>query len=87
MSADQAPRRVDGLTGQVSRGSLGMGSKSEREAVWIETEQGRFVLRRKTGPTFGDAALERHLGHRVACSGFIVGYTLLADRIETLDAA
>ena len=45
------------------------------------------MLRRKGGPAFGDAALERYVGKRVTCSGFIVGYTLLADSIEVVDKA
>ena len=45
------------------------------------------MLRRKDGPTFGDAALDRYVGKRVTCSGFIVGYSLLADRISVDDKA
>jgi len=42
------------------------------------------VLRRKDGPSFGDRSLEKYVGKRVKCDGFIVGYTLLAERIEIL---
>ncbi|MDL2336694.1 MAG: hypothetical protein QFE16_02530 [Pseudomonadota bacterium] len=86
MTTDTGPRRVDGLIGQVVAGPLGGGSKSERQALWIETPQGRFVLRRKDGPSFGDATLDRYLGQRVVCCGFVVGYTLLAERIEVAPA-
>ncbi len=55
--------------------------------MWIDTPQGRFVLRRKDGPTFDDKALDRYVGKRVTCSGFIVGHSLLAERIEVLDKA
>ena len=81
------PQRVEGLRGTVRRGPLGAGSKSEREAVWLDTAQGRYVLRRQDGPTFGDSALEAWVGREVACSGFIVDYVLLAERIEAIDAA
>lgn len=81
---DDAPKRVDGLTGVVSRGPFGAGSKSEREAVWIETTAGRFVLRRKGGPAFDDRTLDQYVSKRVECDGFIVGYTLLAERIDIL---
>ena len=84
-SSDDTPKRVDGLVGAVVKGSFGAGSKSAREAVWVETASGRFVLRRKGGPTFGDGTLERYVGERVKCAGFIVGYTLLAESIEILD--
>ena len=77
-------QRVDDLAGEVVRGPFGAGSKSERQAVWLETSRGRFVLRRKEGPSFGDGALERYVGKRVTCDGFIVDYVLLVERIELL---
>jgi hypothetical protein len=83
-SSDDSPQRVEGLTGVVVRGPFGTGSKSEREAIWLETADRRFVLRRKSGPTFGDRALEKYVGKRVKCEGFILGYTLLAERIDIL---
>jgi hypothetical protein len=78
------PEKVDGLTGTVVRGSFGKGSKSEREAIWLEADGRRLVLRRKGGPSFDDHALEKYIGKRVKCDGFVVGYSLLAERIETL---
>jgi hypothetical protein len=42
------------------------------------------VLRRKGGPAFDDRSLEKYFGKRVKCGGFIVGYTLLAERIEVV---
>ena len=83
-SSSNSPERVDGLTGTVVRGAFGKGSKSEREAVWLEAGDRRLVLRRKAGPSFGDSALDKYVGKRVKCDGFVVGYTLLAERIETL---
>ena len=53
-SGQEGPQRVASLIGAVVRGPFGTGSKSERQAVWFETAEGRFVLRRKEGPTFGD---------------------------------
>lgn len=81
---DGKPQRVNDLTGAVVRGAFGTGSKSEREAVWLETADRRFVLRRKDGPTFDDRMLDKYVGKRVKCDGFIVGYSLLAERIEVL---
>jgi hypothetical protein len=78
---DNLPRRVELLAGKVEAGRFGEGSKSARDAVWIETDQGRFVLRRKDGPSFGDKELKKYVGKRVECSGFIVGYTFLAEKI------
>lgn len=82
--SSDSPERVDGLTGTVVRGSFGKGSKSEREAIWLEADGRRLVLRRKGGPGFDDQSLEKYVGKRVKCDGFVVGYTLLAEQIETL---
>jgi len=78
------PRRVTGLHGSVTRGEYATGSKSERVAVFLETEKTRYVLRRKHGPVFGDAELDRYVGCDVECDGFLVGTTLLAERIEVV---
>jgi hypothetical protein len=83
-NSNEGPQRIDGLTGTVVRGPFGTGSKSEREAVWLETAEGRFVLRRKEGPTFDDRLLKKYVGKRVKCDGFIVGYMLLAERIKIM---
>ena len=78
------PERVTGLRGDVRREPYATGSKSERVAVVLATARGRFVLRRKSGPAFGDAALERLVGARVECDGFVVGTTLLAERLDVV---
>lgn len=83
-NSTEHPQRIDDLTGAVVRGSFGTGSKSEREAVWLETAKGRFVLRRKDGPTFDDGMLNKYVGKRVKCDGFIVGYMFLAERIKIM---
>jgi len=74
--------RVSHLRGKVVRGDYARGSKSERVAVFLDTDRGRFVLRRKTGPVFGDPALEPWVGKLVECDGFLAGTTLLAERIR-----
>jgi hypothetical protein len=76
------PQRVSGLHGRAVHGEYGKGSKSERVAVFLETTDGRYILRRKTGPVFGDVELEQYVGHQVECDGFVVGTTLLAERIR-----
>lgn len=79
--APAKPRRVAGLTGVVTRAPFATGSKSERDAIWIETDEGCLILRRKDGLAFGDRSLDGFIGQRVRCDGFITGYTLLAERI------
>jgi hypothetical protein len=75
---------VDGLVGIVESGPFGGGSKSEREAIWLQTDSERLVLRRKAGPTYGDSELAKYVGKRVSCDGFVVGYTLLTECIRIL---
>jgi hypothetical protein len=78
------PTLIKGLRGQVTEGDFGKGSKSERVAIYLETGSPgqRYVLRRKTGPVFGDSELAGFVGKRVECDGFVTGSTLLAERIE-----
>lgn len=78
------PQRVTALRGHVSSGAYAQGSKSEREAVFLDTGTARYILRRKAGPVFGDAELAQYLGRQVECDGFVVGTTLLAERIDVL---
>lgn len=75
------PVRVENERGRVTHGEYATGSKSEQRAVFLETARGRLVLRHKTGPAFGDTSLERLVGTQVECDGFLVGDTLLAERI------
>ena len=78
------PEPVENLQGRVTQGPYAKGSKSERQAVFLETERGRFILRRKGGPAYSDARLKRFVGHTVECDGFFVGTTLLAERIKVV---
>jgi hypothetical protein len=82
--SSDSPQRVDGLIGTAVRGPFGTGSKSARDTVWLETAEVRLVLRRKKGPTFDDRTLNKYVGKRVICDGFIVGYMLLLERIDIL---
>lgn len=76
------PERIEGLTGVVARKRTASGSKSERDAFWLENDAGRWLLRRKDGPAFGDDGLERYLGKQVTCDGLRIGNTVLAERIR-----
>jgi hypothetical protein len=52
--------------------------------VFIETGDAQYVLRRKTGPVFDDPELAQYVGQVVECDGFVVGTTLLAERIAVV---
>lgn len=75
------PLRVNGLRGRVVLAPYAAGSKSQREAVFLETPDARYLLRRKGGAAMGDDTLLKFINHGVACDGFVVGTTLLAERI------
>jgi hypothetical protein len=77
-------RKVSGLCGHVVTGEYGKGSKSERHALFLETASDCFILRRKTGPVFGDAELQKYVGQQVECDGFLSGNTLLAEQIKII---
>jgi hypothetical protein len=71
------------ITGTVTKGLFGAGTKSEREAIYLDADDGeRYVLRRIGENALHDPWLEQLLGQRVICAGTIVGYTLLANSIE-----
>ena len=81
-----SPKRVTALRGQATRGLYGRGSKSERESVFLETTDGHYLLRRKAGPVFDDPELIQYVGHVIICDGFIMGTTLLAERIQVVNS-
>jgi hypothetical protein len=88
-SDDTHPVRSERQTLVVTRQRTASGRKSQRTAVRLENDAGRWLLRRKDGPTFGDSELERYLDRRVSCDGFRLGDLVLAERIALVadDAA
>ena len=79
------PIRVNSIRGRITQGVYAKGTKSERKSVFIETDDARYILRRKTGPAFGDVKLLPYIGHNVKCEGFLVGTTFLSEQIEVVD--
>jgi hypothetical protein len=79
------PVPIKQLRGHVTRGVYGKNTKSEREAIFIETGTERYILRRKTGPAYADKQLDRYVGRTVMCDGFLLGTTLLADTISVME--
>ena len=63
--------------GRVVRKPFAVGSKSERDAVMLETDGGTHVLRRVGGNAFADPQLDQLVGHVIECEGELHGYTLL----------
>ncbi len=73
------------VAGRVVRRRVSAGSKSEREAVVLETREGDYVLRRKGGNPFRDPDLEALVDHRIKARGHLAGSTLIMDSWKELD--
>lgn len=65
------------FTGRVVKEVFGKGSKSEHDAVMIETSTGKYILRRKGGNPFSDHELDRLIGKRIRGNGVLTGSTLI----------
>jgi hypothetical protein len=63
--------------GDVVRKAVAAGSKSERSAVVLRTDNGDFVLRIVGGNAFADERLDALVGTRIRAEGELNGTTLL----------
>jgi hypothetical protein len=72
--------------GEVRRELFGAGTKSERVVLVLVAPEGRWRLRRRGAPAYGDdaelAALE---GHRVSVTGSPLGTVFLVDHWAVVD--
>jgi hypothetical protein len=66
-------------SGSVVKQSFGVGSKSERDAILLITNDKEYVLRRQGGNAFFDPELEKLVGKQVRCTGVVTDYTLLVS--------
>ena len=68
------------LTGSVVVRRFAEGSKSEHNAVCLETFEGTFVLRRVGGNPFNDEVLHDLVGKKITSHGRIKGpYFMMTD--------
>lgn len=70
--------------GQVRRRRVAAGSKSERDAVVLDTEDRSYLLRREGGNPFQDPELERLVGKQIDAEGIEHGQTLVLSGWEEL---
>jgi len=63
--------------GQVVKRPFAMGSKSEREALFLETKGDRYLLRQMGGNPYQDPELEKLVGKTIKAVGEIDDYMLL----------
>lgn len=74
--------KVTALSGKVVLKKFGEGSKSEHDAVCLQTQKGDFVLRRVGGNPFHDAELHKLVGKQVTANGMLDNYTFFAKSIN-----
>lgn len=65
------------FNGRVVKDCVNAGSKSERDAVLLVTNDRRLVLRRAGGNAFEDPELDGLVGKELAVEGDVWGQTLL----------
>lgn len=75
---------VGNYSGSVVKRPFATGSKSQRDAILLVTDDREYVLRRPGANSFLDPELERLVGKRIQCTGTVTGYTLLMTDCATL---
>jgi hypothetical protein len=73
------------LSGQVTGGLAARGSKSERQGVFLETKEGRYVLRRQGGNPFVDPAIQELIGKRIHCKGLLTEHTFIMSEWDVIE--
>ena len=71
--------------GKVTKGPFAKGSKSEHDAVFLDTGEGSYLLRRAGGNPFHDPQLLKLVGKKVRCEGELSGYTLMMATCQVLN--
>ena len=69
------------IKGKVVQKKFGKGSKSEHEAIYLESAKGLFTLRKVGANPFQDDSLNKWIGKKVIVTGFIDQYLLMVDSI------
>ena len=72
--------------GRVVRKRVAEGSKSDREAVVLQTGDSELVLRRQGGNAFRDDVLDGLVGHRIRGVGRRSGKTLILSEWDDLES-
>jgi hypothetical protein len=73
------------ISGSVVRKPFAEGTKSERTAVYLVTDQGEYLLRRRGANPLHDPVLDGLAGRRIRCRGKLYGYTLLVTYYEIME--
>lgn len=73
------------FVGKVTKKLFGKGSKSEHEAIYLETGKKQYVLRRQGGNPFYDPDLQELVGKTILCKGFAEDYVLTISEWKEAD--
>jgi hypothetical protein len=73
------------LKGKVVIKRFAKGSKSEHDAVYLETDQGNYVLRQAGANPFADPKLKKLVGKRISAEGTLKDYLFLAKVVKVID--
>ena len=73
------------LSGKVTKHLTAAGSKSERHAVFLETEKEAYVLRRRGGNPFSDPKLDELVGKRIQAKGILTEHTFIMSEWDEVD--
>ena len=74
------------MIGRVTKHLTAKGSKSERQGVFLETDKGSFVLRRRGGHPFHDPVLEQLVGKTIRCKGILTEHTYIISDWDEIKA-
>ena len=70
------------LTGKVIKKTFGKGSKSEHEAIYIDTGEKAYKLKRVGANPFYDKTLEDLVGKQITATGKLDDYLFLVKEIK-----
>jgi hypothetical protein len=73
------------LSGLVVKKPYAVGTKSQREAVMLETAEGTYVLRRLGGNAFQDSSLDALVGSVICATGDLHGTTFIMSAWKPTD--
>jgi len=70
---------IQEMTGKVIKKRISEGSKSDRPAVLLVTDDGEHVLQRQGGNPFNDGILDALVGKTITCEGFVHQYKFIIN--------
>ena len=71
--------------GEVVKRPFAAGSKSEREAIFLETKGRRYLLRQMGGDPYHDPELEQLVGKTIKAEGEVDDYLLMLSDWKVVD--